>query len=125
MFDSPKIWDLEEDIIIDMMITNPETARGLTGQVSYIALTIRRSDGQYWTGSAWTGTVTDLTVSETDSTNEPGRYNYTLDGATGNTTATTYYAYLSIDNPPTIEADGVEIHVSRDLVVRVYENEPV
>lgn len=51
---------------------------GVTGQT--VKFVIKRlSDNTYWTGAAW-GVATDLSCSETDSTNFPGEYTYTLAG---------------------------------------------
>lgn len=121
MADTPLVWDLNQDIIIEIFVTNPNTSLGLTGQTSFITLTIERnSDSKFWSGSAWGSSSINLTVTEVDSTNQPGRYNYML---TGNTQADRYIAHVNINNPPTIQADAYEVHISRNLDVRVYESE--
>jgi hypothetical protein len=124
-----RTWEINKDITVNLFVTDPDTGEGLTGQVSFISLTIRRSvDDFYWTGSIWTSTVTTLTMTENDATNSPGRYSFILD-KTGNTQANAYIAHAHIENPPTITGDTYEIHVSQlpfavasDL--RVYEAEP-
>lgn len=125
MADGPRIWAIGQDIIIDTIITDPSTALGLTGQASFITLRIRRgSDDRYWDGNNWVVGAASLTMTEFDATNEPGRYVYTLSGSGANTSANTYFAYANISNPPTIEGDDTEMHLSRDFTVRVYESEP-
>lgn len=119
----PNVWDINENIIANILVTDPSTGLGLTGQASYITLKIRRtSDDKYWNGSNWKSSVQTLSVTETDAANEPGLYTYTL---TGNNSANKYFFHITISNPPTIEANDSEIHVSRDLTVRVYESEPI
>lgn len=121
-----KLWDVGENITIDLLILDPATALGLTGQASNITLRIRRSsDNKFWTGSAWSSTASSVSVTESDATNEPGRYVYTLLGSTGNTQADRYFVHSRISNAPTIEGDDIELHISKDLTVRVYEAEPV
>ena len=126
MATGPNVWNIGDDVVIELSVLDPNTSLGLTGQSSFITLTIKRaSDSKYWTGSTYTTTFTTLTMTEVDATNEPGRYRYTLAGGAGNPTANKYYVHSTISNPPTIEGDDYEIHVSRDLTVNVYETEPV
>ncbi|MFA5023449.1 MAG: hypothetical protein WC523_00630 [Patescibacteria group bacterium] len=121
MSDSPLIWNISESIPIDLFVADPNTSKGLIGQAGFITLTIQRfSDSKYWTGSAWSSTLTALSFSEVDSTNQPGRYLYTL-SAIANSSANKYITHASISNPPIIEGDSYEIHASRDLVVDVYD----
>lgn len=120
-----QVWNINEDIIIDILITDPNTGLGLDGQVSYMNVKIRRaSDNLYWNGTKWAAGVTELTPSESDSVNEPGRYVYILPGSTGNTSANKYYIYVGISNPPLIEGNDTEVHISRSTDLRVYEAEP-
>lgn len=126
MSDGPNIWDVSEDITIEVFVADPDTGLGLSGQSGFITLTIKRdSDEKYWTGSAWSDTLTNLTTNETDETNEPGRYNYVLSGSAGNVQADRYVAHAKIDNSPTIEGDSYEVHVSRITAIRLYESEGV
>jgi len=126
MADGPTIWNINDDIIIDLLLVDPNSYRWLTGQASNITLRIRRgSDNLYWNGTSWVSGSVDLSFTEFNSTYEPGRYVYTLSGTTANTTADIYYAYADISNPPTIEGTVLEVHVSRDTDVNLYESEPV
>lgn len=123
---NPNIWEVSEDIIFNLVVTDPSTDLGLDGQAGFIDLTIQRlSDNKYWTGSAWSSTKTVLVMLEADSSNQPGRYIYTLPGTGGNVQADKYLGHTKISNPPTIEGDDYEVHVSRSLTPRLYESEPV
>jgi len=124
MVNSPHIWNIAEDIIIDLFVGDPNTGLGLTAQASFITLTIERSsNSQFWTGSAYSATLTTLTMTEVDSTNSPGLYRFTLTGATGNPSANKYYVHASVSNAPTVEGESYSIHISRDTDLRVYESE--
>lgn len=126
MTDNVHIWNVNEDIIIELFIASPSTGNGLSGQKNFTVVTITRgSDGKYWTGLAWSSTRTELTPIEPDATNQPGRYNITLPGSTGNINANRYLVHANVSNPPTVEGDSFEVHVSREQDVRVYESEPV
>ena len=125
MVDGNYLWDIGEAINFEIFVGDPNTGVGLTGQTAYLTLTIQRdSDDKYWSGVSWTAPRTELTPSEVDSVNEPGRYLYTL-SSSGNAIATRYVAHANIDNAPTIQADTYEVHVSRETDVRIYEAEPV
>ena len=85
MADSPLIWDIGEDITINLTVNNPTTDLGMIDQQSFLDLTIQRtSDNKYWNGSAWATTRVLLDMTQADSTNQPGRYFYTLPGTGGN-----------------------------------------
>lgn len=119
------VWDVGVPIIVEIFIVDPNSGLGLSGQAGYITLTIKRDlDNKYWSGSAWTTTYTPLTVTETNATLEPGRYIFTLPAVTGNYTATRYVMHTRILNPPIIEADAYEVHLSRSFDVKIYESEP-
>lgn len=120
------VWGKDVSIIIDLFVGDPSTGEGLTGQTSYIALTIEKaSTGNFYNGTSFTAsTPYSLTMTEVDATNSPGLYRYTLP-ASVNTVVERYYMHSSINNPPTIEGDDYSIHDVRDTVVRVYEMEPV
>lgn len=125
MTSGPHIWNIGQNIITELLILDPSTGEGLSGQVSFITLTIKRdSDAKYWSGTAWVSSRTELTVLEPNATNEPGRYTFTLPGSTGNTKADRYVAFFKIENPPIVEGVDVDVHVSREQDVRVYESEP-
>lgn len=126
MVDSPNIWNVDDDIIIDLFVTDPNTGQGLTGQSSFITLTIeKKSNGRFWNGSSYVVSLYNLSMTEVDSTNSPGLYRYTLDGSTGNAEAEQYFVHANINNPPTVEGDDYSIHVSREVTsVNVYESEP-
>lgn len=126
MTDGPNIWNIGDDIVLEIFIADPTTGYGLTGQEGYADITIRRdSDSRYWTGSGWSDTRTTLTPTEADTANQPGRYIYTLPGTAGNIQADRYVMHLNVSNPPTVEGDSYEIHVSRQQDVKLYEAEPV
>jgi len=121
----PNVWEIGENITIELFVADPNTGEALTGQTSFITLTIRRdSDSKYWTGIIWTSGLTNLSVSEVSAANNPGRYIYVLFGANGNNTKNRYVAHAHIINPPFLNFDDYEIHVSRTVDVRVYESEP-
>lgn len=121
----PFVWDVGENIIFEVLVFDPNTGLGLTGQTSFITITIQRAnDSRYWSGSAWVTAFTALTVTEVDATNQPGRYTILLPGSTGNTAENRYIVHARIDNPPTIQGDNYEIHVSRITSVKIYESEP-
>lgn len=125
MSESPLIWDIGEDIIFEIFIQDPSTGFGLTGQSSFITLTIQRnSDDKYWNDSSWVVSLSALSATEVDSANQRGRYTYTLSGSAGNTQADRYLLHVIVNNPPTIQADSYEVHVSRNLDVKIYESEP-
>jgi len=118
-------WNIKESIPINIFIADPNSGLALTGQSDFIDLTIKReSDSKYWTGTNWSSTLTTLSVTEVSSTNEPGRYTYTL-SSLANVSSSRYVVHVKIDNSPTIVADAYELHVSRDLTVNVYESEAV
>ena len=129
MSDSPRMWNIGDEIPFEVFVVDPITqGQGLTGQASYISLTVKReSDGTFWDGSAWVPaapTPPALSVAEVDATNEPGCYRYTLPAA-ANDQADLYSGHAAINNPGLpLVADNYELHVSRDLTVRVYEAEP-
>lgn len=124
MTTGPNTWNVGSKITIEVFIGDPNTGLGLIDQESYSDLTIRRdSDSLYWSGSAWLASRTTLTLTQPDSTNEPGRYNFVLSAA-GNTTADRYVAFVTVNNPPLIEGHAVEAHVSTQQDVRLYESEP-
>jgi len=126
MSGGPHIWNVGDDIITELLILDATTGDGITGQIPYITLTIKRdSDTKYWSGTAWVSARTELDVFEVDSTNEPGRYTYNLPGNTGNTREDRYVMFYRIENFPTAEGIDVDIHTSREQDVRVYESEPV
>ena len=123
MANGPTTWDINEAITIDLLVLDPLTGLGLTGQTSFITLKIRRSsDNKYWTGSAWSSSVSTVSMIEVDLTNEPGRYIYTL-SAVANAQADRYFVFSNVNNAPTLVGDDMETHVSRDLSVKVYESE--
>ena len=125
MADGPNIWNIGDDIVLEIFIADPTTGYGLTGQDSYADITIRRdSDSRYWTGSTWVDARTTLSPTEADSANQPGRYIYALPGIAGNIQADRYVMHVSVDNPPTVEGDSYEAHVSREQDVKIYEAEP-
>lgn len=118
-------WNINENIPITVFVADPITGNGLTGQSSYITLTIQRAtDRKYWNGSTWQVASYDLTMAEVDASAEPGVYKYTLSGSTGNTQQDSYTAYATVDNPGTVTGQNIEIHISRDSSVKVYESEP-
>lgn len=123
MTNSPYIWDIDELIPFELFVADPSTGIGLTGQVANITFTIQRfSDNRYWTGSAWSTSLTTLTVTEVDATNQKGRYTFTLSAAANNQ-ADKYIAHAVVINLPLINSsENYELHVSRNLEVRVYES---
>jgi len=126
MVDGPYIWDVGDAINFELFVGDPDTGVGLSGQTSFMTLTIQRdSDSRFWSGTAWVVSRTTVSFTEVDATNEPGRYKYTLSGITGNVIATRYVGHANINNPPTIEGDSYEVHVSRITDVKIYEAEPV
>ena len=127
MVSSPNIWNISEDILVDLFVGDPNTGLGLTGQSGFITLTIeKRSTSLFWNASAFiSATPVSLTMTEVSSTNSPGLYRFVLSGTTGNTEAAVYLMHASVNNAPTVEGDTYEIHVSRNTDVRVYESEPV
>jgi len=125
MADSPNIWGIGEDIIIDLIVADPITGNGLPGQVAFITLTIeKRSISKFWNGSIYVAAPFDLVMSEVDSINSPGLYRYILSGAAGNQESDQYFVHANVSNFPTVEGDDYSIHVSRDTEVKVYESEP-
>ncbi len=125
MADGPNIWNIGDDIVLEIFIADVTTGLGLTGQDGYVDVTIRRDlDANWWTGSAWSTTRTVLTPTEADDTNQPGRYTYTLPGTGGNVQADRYLMHVSVSNPPTVEGSSYEAHVSRQQDVHMYEAEP-
>jgi hypothetical protein len=125
MVDGPYIWDIGDPIVFEIFVADPDTGLSLTGQASFITLTIQRDfDSKYWSGSAWVSTLTNISVAEVHAVDYPGRYRYTLNGSTGNNLASRYVAHVNINNPPTIQGDSYEVHVSRSVDIRFYESEP-
>ena len=127
MVDSPNIWYVGVDIVVDLFVGDPNTGQGLTGQSAFITLTIEKaSTGLFYNGTDHVAaTPYALTMTEVDATNSPGLYRYTLPAA-ANTEVDKYYMHTSVSNPPTIEGDDYSIHdVRDDHIVRVYESEPI
>ena len=126
MTDGLNIWNVGDDIIVDLFVADPNTGQALTGQSGYITLTIeKRSNSRFWNGSSYVVSIYNLLMSEVDATNSPGLYRYVLDGTTGNAEAEQYFMHANISNPPTIEGDDYSTHVSREVAsVNVYESEP-
>lgn len=124
MASSPNTWNVDDPIYITLFLADPTTEAGLTGKASKITLIIQRlSDDKYWTGSAWSATKTNLTMTEEDATNLPGTYTYTLSAAANNQ-ADFYRVFSTVDDPPDFNGNqDTELHMSRDLEVRVYESE--
>jgi hypothetical protein len=127
MVDSPHVWNILEDIIIDLFVGDPNTGLGLTAQTAFISLTIeKRSLGQFWNGTGFSAvTPFSLTMTQVDATNSPGLYRFTLPGATGNVEADEYFVHASVSNAPTVEGDNYSIHISRNTDPRIYESEPI
>lgn len=124
MTDSPHIWEISESIPIEIFIGDPNTGAGSTGQALNITLTIQRSNNDYWTGLAWSSTLTPLAVTEIDATNQKGRYIYVL-SANANSQADRYIAHAIINDPPTFQnMEAYELHISKEGV-RLYESEPI
>lgn len=123
MGDTPNVWSLNEDVTIDIMVVDPSTALGLTGKSAVIDISIRNSSGLYFQGGSWGAGFITLNPVEADAVNEPGRYYYTIPGAS-NIVEDQYYVYVSISDPPTIEAQTAELHVVRDTDISLYEMEP-
>ena len=65
-------------------------------------------------------------MTEIDAESQPGRYQYLLPAAANNQ-KDVYVAHANVSNPPTVEGDNYEVHVSRDLItpadIKVYESE--
>ena len=117
-------WGLNETIEINLFVGDPESSQGLVGQVPYLVLTIQdQSTNNYWNGTSFNTPVAPLTFTEVDQVNQPGRYTYLLP-ATMNTTPNRYVAHSFINNPPLLVGDSYELHVTRDLLLKVYESEP-
>ena len=126
MAEGPNIWDIHDDIVLEIFVADTTTGDGIAGQTAYIDVTIRRdSDAKYWAGNAWSNTRTLLVPTEADSTNQPGRYTYTLSGTPGNVRADRYVMHVVVDNPPLVEGTAYEVHVSREQDIKVYESESV
>lgn len=95
---------------------------GVTGSSATIKFVVYRKDtAQYWTGAAW-GAYTELASTETDATNLPGTYQYTLSAYPSADTTIVIRAKTtnsSIDNFPREEsvtvggyADDVDAPIS-------------
>lgn len=67
---------------LDLLIT--ANGVGIIGQTPGVILK-RLSDGAYWTGSGFTGTVTTVAMVEQDSVNRPGLYSASFDQSIDNT----------------------------------------
>lgn len=118
-------WNINESILINIFVSDPNTGEGLTGETNNIFITIQRtSDSRYWSGTGWGSSRVELDVAEVDATNSPGRYTYTLPSS-ANTSANRYIVYAHIDDSPIIVADSFEMHISRDLTYKQYESEPI
>ena len=125
MVDGPNVHEVDAEIKIEILISDPNTGSGLSGQASFTYVTIQRdSDLRYWTGTSWSATRTTLTPTEVNATTDTGRYTITLP-ASANDSANRYVVHTRVNNPPTIEGDDYEVHISRSTDVRVYESEPV
>jgi len=125
MAEGPHIWNIGDDIVLELFVANPNTGLGISGQTGFIEVTVRRdSDTKYWSGGSWEAAKTLLTVTEMDATNEPGRYTYTLNGTGGNVQADRYVFHVKVDNPGTVEGSSYEVHVSREQDVKLYEAAP-
>lgn len=121
----PHTWNIGDDIVTELIVLDASTAAGISGQVPYITLTIRRdSDGKFWNNMQWVSSRYELSVFETDSVNQPGRYNFTLPGS-ANSRADRYVAYFKVDNFPTARGEDLDVHTSRQQDVKVYESEPL
>ena len=123
-----QVWNIGEVITLDLLVTDPSTGLGLTGQSSYITTYVRSgSTGRYWNGSSWQVIPANLALSEVSSSNEPGRYSLLL-LTDISLSADKLYVYYKISNPPTVEGSDVEVHLIRDSsvgAVNVYESESV
>lgn len=120
----PNVWDIGESIPILLFVQDPNTGFGLTGQSSYLILTIQRdSDAAYWNGVIWTA-ISSLSFTEVDAINQPGKYLYTLP-ALANAQADRYEIHVVINNPPIITGENYELHVSKPSSVNVYNAVPV
>ena len=125
MTDGVNTWNVESEIPIELFITDPQDGSGLAGQVPFISLDIQRtSDNRYWTGTFWSTSFSTLSMSEPDSTNQPGRYTYVL-SAVANPSSERYIVHAVVNNPPLLDgAEAYEVHVSRPLDVHIYESQP-
>ena len=116
------------DIPIEISLIDPNTGLGLTGKAALLELTIQRaSDAMYWGGAGpgWVVARSVIYPTEVDPVNEPGKYVYTLPGTGGNVQEDRYTAHGHIDDPPTVQGDAYETHVSETQDVAVYESEPI
>lgn len=76
---------------------------GVTGIAANIDIVIRRdSNGDTWTGSAFSASFTTVNPTETDATNLPGRYHYDFTSDTNDITVTVSATTSdsSVDNAP-------------------------
>lgn len=125
MAEGPNIWNIGDDIVLEIFVADPLTGLGLDGQAAFIEVTVRRdSDTKYWDGGSWESTKTVLPVIEFDSVDEPGRYIYTLNGTGGNVQADRYVFHVKVDSPGVVQGSSYEAHVSRQQDVKLYEAEP-
>lgn len=128
MADGPHTWGLNEDIIVELFVGDPNTGKGLTGKSGVITLTIKkRLTNSYWNGSTY-GSVTPfaLTMTEVSAVDKPGLYRYILP-STANTQVDEYFTHASVSDFPTVEGDDYAVHIVRDPnpTVKVYESEPI
>lgn len=72
----PDVRTLKTGETLTVTVSRKKNGIGLTG-LTISLLIMRLSDSQYWTGLAWSATPTELTMTEKDSTNFPGDYEYT------------------------------------------------
>lgn len=63
--------------------------QGIAGQTVNILIQ-RKVDGEYWTGGGWTGTLTELAMTEKDGTNYPGIYIFDFTPTTADQYTVTY-----------------------------------
>lgn len=125
MTETPNIWQVGEAIPFELFLMDPSTKFGVTGQVAFITLTVKRlSDNLYWNGTNWVVGLTAVPITEPDDTVEKGRYIYTL-AAISNTQEDVYLFHAVINNPGLpFTGENYEQHRSQVTDVRVYEAEP-
>lgn len=118
------IWGIDEDITFDLFLTDATIGNGLPDQDGYVDLNVKRaSDGYFYNSDTpgWQETVYSLSVTELDATDQPGMYVFVLPAA-ANDQEDKYTFFVSISNPPIIEGESAETHISKDTIVRLYES---
>lgn len=121
-------WDTTQDALLTLELVGSD-GLGLTGSLVKTAIKRVKNlsgsflDGYYWTGSSFSSTPTFLTMSEPDSTNFPGIYQYCFSQSLERNE---YIYHVYFKSEGTVAGIDFETHMFENKLsgsIKIYEQE--